>query len=45
MMSFLYVQEVDAMPKVKNEYLENKRNQILDAHLQYVRKNQPMILQ
>ena len=31
MMSFLYVQEVDAMPKVKNEYLENKRNQILDA--------------
>ena len=33
------------MPKVKNEYLENKRNQILDAHLQYVRKNQPMILQ
>ena len=30
-MSFLYVQEVDAMPKVKNEYLENKRNQILDA--------------
>ena len=23
--------EMDDMPKVKNEYLENKRNQILDA--------------